>query len=112
MEHVNGRIVVATIILMGAGVYRVLVVKSATRAPNDTRSTTVTRVIVGGYILAIFASIIDLVGGPASTIAGLLMMLAVATALYAIIPDLFSRFSKRGANGGAAAGGGGSAGSF
>lgn len=109
MEHVNGRIVVATIILMGAGVYRVLVVKSATKAPNDTRSTTITRVIVGGYILAVFASIIDLVGGPASTIAGLLMMLAVMTALYAIIPDLFSRFSKRG---GAAAGGGGSAGSF
>lgn len=113
MEHINGRIIVATLVLMGAGVYRVLVVnkpaKGNTSDPNSKRSVTITRVLVGGYMLAIVASVIDLVGGPASTIAGLLMMLAVMSALYAVLPDLFGRL---GARGNTAGGGGGGASGF
>lgn len=114
MEHVNGRIIVATVVLMGAGVYRVLVVNKPatgnTSDPNAKRSVTITRVLVGGYMLAVVASIIDLVGGPASTIAGLLMGLAVMTALYAVLPDLFQRFAARRANPGGGGGGGGASG--
>lgn len=87
MQQVNGRIVVSVVILMAAGVYRILVAK--------TSSATITRVIVGGYLLALVASIIDLVGGPGAAIAGLLLPLAVVTVLFAIIPDLFSRITAR-----------------
>lgn len=87
MDHLNGRIIVSVIILMAAGAYRVLVVKQK----GVQGKVTLTRILVGGYILAIVASIIDLIGGPASTVAGLLMALAVMTALYAVIPDLFQR---------------------
>lgn len=92
MEAVNGRIIVGTLILMGAGVYRVLLVPG-TKDPNNTTSRSITRVLVGGYLLAIVASIIDLVGGPASAISGLLVALAVMTALYAILPDLLGRIA-------------------
>lgn len=96
MERLNGRIVVGVLILMAAGTYRVLVINHpAGNSPKTTQGATVTRVIVGGYILAIVASIIDLVGGPASTVAGLLLALAVMTALYAVIPDLFQRITSR-----------------
>ncbi|HEX9414107.1 MAG TPA: hypothetical protein VF916_11440 [Ktedonobacterales bacterium] len=93
MERVNGRIVVSTLIIMAAGLYRVYVVRDfSTRGAGGV---TLIRVIVGGYMLALVASIIDLAGGPASTVAGLLMGLAVLTALYAVLPDLFQRFSSR-----------------
>lgn len=87
MEVVNGRIVVSVIVLMVAGVYRLTVMK--------TGGGNLTRVIVGAYMLAIVASIIDLVGGPISVLAGLLLMLAVGTALYSVIPDLISRIQRR-----------------
>lgn len=95
MQGVNGKIVVSVVIIMAAGVYRILVVKSATKDPNSSSSTNLTRIIVGGYILAIVASIIDLIGGPGAVVAGLLLALAVTTALYAVLPDLFQRINTR-----------------
>lgn len=107
MEQINGRIVVSTLVLMAAGAYRVLLVDKSQGAKNSGASVTITRVLVGGYILALVVSIIDLVGGPASTLAGLLMALAVTTALYAVIPDLFARITKRRQSSGSSGGGGG-----
>jgi hypothetical protein len=88
---VNRQIVTSVLIIMGAGAYRVLVIKPA----PGKHTLTLTRVIVGGYMLAIIASIIDLVGGLGAQLSNMLLGLAVMTALFAVIPDLFSRFSQR-----------------
>ncbi len=112
MERINGRIVVSTLILMAAGAYRVLLVDKSASAGGGKAGVTITRVLVGGYILALVVSIIDLVGGPASTMAGLLMALAVTTALYAVIPDLFHRITQRRQSSGGGGGGGGGSGLF
>jgi hypothetical protein len=88
MERVNGKIIVSVVILMAAGVYRIKLAKPSS-------STNVTRVIVGGYILAILASVIELVAGPVAPVAGMLLALAVGTALYAVLPDLLSRINTR-----------------
>lgn len=90
MDHVNGRIIFSTLILMAAGVYRLQISKGK----GGGTSTTLTRVLVGGYILALVASVIDLAGGPASEVSGLLMALAVFTALLAVLPDLFQRITQ------------------
>lgn len=96
MERVNGRIVVAVLVIMAAGAYRVLVIKSpGATAPSGASGVTITRVIVAGYLLGIVAAIIDLIGGPVSAVAGLMLALAVVTALYTVIPDLFSRITAR-----------------
>lgn len=94
MDHVNGRIIVSVLILMAAGVYRFRVMGQRTAAG---RQITITRILVGGYVLAIVASIIDLAGGGIGTVAGLILALAVMTALFLVIPDLFSRISQRNA---------------
>lgn len=94
MGGVNRTIIVSTVLIMATGAYRVFLVKP-TGADGTSRTATLTRVIVGGYVLAIIASVIDLVGGPASQVAGLLLALAIMTAAYAVLPDLFSRISTR-----------------
>lgn len=86
--HVNKPVVVATIVLIATGVYTVKLMKPD---GSGTRGRTITRVLVGGYLLAIIASIVDLVGGPAAAVASGLMMLAVAAALFAVLPDLLAR---------------------
>lgn len=87
----NRQIITSVLIIMAAGAYRVLVVRPA----PGKQTLTVTRVLVGGYMLAIFAAIIDLVGGLGAQLSALLLGLAVMTALFAVIPDLFSRFSSK-----------------
>lgn len=89
----NRQIITSVLIIMAAGTYRVLLV----RPTGGKQTLTVTRVLVGGYMLAIIASIIDLVGGLGAQLSGMLLALAVMTALFAVLPDLFSRFSKKGA---------------
>ena len=91
---INRPIIISVIILMAAGTYRVLLMRSNSKTAHGAA---LLRVLVGGYMLAIIASIIDLVGGPATTVAGMLVALATTTALYIVLPDLFSRFAKKGA---------------
>ena len=102
---VNRQIVVSVLILMSAGAYRVLVVHPD---PKTRPGVTLTRVLIGGYVLAIIASIVDLVSGVGSQIAGLLLGLAVTSALLAVLPDLVSRLAGGGAAASAASSGGGS----
>ena len=87
---VNRPIVISVVILMAAGAYRVLVVKPD---PKTRPGVTLTRVLIGGYILAVIASVLDLVSGVGSQIAGMLLGLAVTSAMLAVLPDLLSRFS-------------------
>lgn len=87
--NLNRRIIISGVLLIAAGVYRVVVVK-------DTK-TTLTRVIVGGYLLMVLASLIDLVGGPVGQISSLLLTLALGTLALAILPDIASRIAGRAA---------------
>ena len=89
---VNRQIVTSVLILMAAGAYRVLLAK---KDPKAKPGLSLTRVLIGGYVLAIIASIIDLVSGVGSQIAGLLLGLAVTSSLIAVLPDLISRFSPK-----------------
>lgn len=88
---INRQIVISGLVLMAAGAYRVFLMTPKT----DRANVTLTRVLVGGYVLVILASVLDLVGGPAPAIAGGIMSLAVLTALYAVLPDLFQRITAR-----------------
>lgn len=87
--NLNRRVIISGVLLIAAGVYRVVVVK-------DTK-TTLTRVIVGGYLLMVLASLIDLVGGPVGQISGLLLTLALGTLALAILPDIATRIAGRAA---------------
>lgn len=88
---VNKTIIVAVIIIMASGLYTVLV---ATK-PAGTRSSNVTRVVVGAYLLGIAVSIVDLLGGPFRQVSNGLLLVAVLTALYAILPDIGQRVQQR-----------------
>ena len=113
---VNKTIIVSVIIIMASGLYTVLLSKqhasglagAAQNAahPDQTRSKTVTRVVVGAYLLGIVVSVVDLLGGPFGHVAGMMLLVAVATALYAIIPDIAQRMGQHNTGGG----GGGSSG--
>lgn len=113
MERVNTKIIVSVVILMVAGVYRLLVMgQKETGQRQASQPVTLTRIIIGGYSLGIIASVIELVGGPIPALTGSLLALAVGTALFTVIPDLFSRLGKGPSKSGAAANGGGSTGNF
>lgn len=86
---VNRPIIISVMILMAAGTYRAFLV---TRDPTAKHATTITRILVGGYVLAIIASILDLVTPLGARLASLLLALAVTSAAVAILPDLISRF--------------------
>lgn len=111
---INKRIIVAVIIIMATGLYQVLVIKGSQGGiggvanPNPRRAT-VTRVVVGAYILGIVVSLVDLLGGPFAHVGAMMLLVATATALYAIIPDIAQRMGKRNEGAGGAPGGGGQA---
>lgn len=83
--HVNRTIIVSTIIIMTAGLVNVLIIKNPAKQTTG-HARTVTRVVVGGYVLAIVVSLIDLLGGPFAHVGGMMLMVAVATAFFAIYP--------------------------
>ena len=89
---VNKKIIVAVLIIMASGLYTVLVIHNGS---DPKRSSTVTKVVVGAYILGIVVSLVDLLGGPFGQVANALLLVALATALYAVIPDLAQRFQQR-----------------
>lgn len=97
----NRKVIIGVVILMVGGAYQVLVAK---------KGGSLTKVIVGGYVLAIIASVVDLAGGPGSQIAGLLIALAVGTVAFAVLPDLMKRLgsSTAATSQGTSQGGGGS----
>lgn len=88
MDRLNGRIIFSTLILMGVGIYRLQISKNASGT-----QLTLTRILVGAYLLAIIASILDLAGGQVSEVVGGIMMLAVFSALLLVIPDVFQRIN-------------------
>ena len=101
---VNKSIIVSVIIIMASGLYSVLVIQRST--DPSKRSSTVTKVVVGAYLLGIVVSLVDLLGGPFAHVGSMMLLVAVATALYAIIPDIAQRMGQRGTS--PASGGGGS----
>lgn len=89
---VNRRIIVATLLIMATGVYTVLAIEPAT---GSGKHTTLTRVIVGAYMLAIIVSVLDLVSpNIAGALGGGLLMVALLTALYAVLPNVFSKVNS------------------
>lgn len=87
MGSVNRTIVVSVVIIMAAGVYHFFL-------QGGNKNTTLTRIIVGGYMLGLFASLFALVGGPVGQVAGWLLMLAMGVAAFTVITDLVSRYQK------------------
>lgn len=82
----NKQIILATVIIAAAGAYYVILIKPT--------GSSITKVLVGAYMTAILASIADLVSPETSAIAGGLMMLAVVTALFVVLPDMLSRITQ------------------
>ena len=101
---VNRQIVTSVLILMAAGAYRVFVVQKPD--PKAKPGVSLTRVLIGGYVLAIIASVVDLVSGVGAQISGLLLGLAVTSSLIAVLPDLVSRLAGGGAAAASSGGGG------
>ena len=81
--EVNRKIVIAGVIIMGAGAYHVFVSKNGG----------LTRVVVGGYLLMLLGSLLDLIGGPVSQVLGWLMLLAAGTAALTILPPVAQAIS-------------------
>lgn len=85
--RVNGRIIVATLLITGTGLYTVWV-QGASGRPI--------RIVVGGYVLAIIAGALDLIGGPVSEIVGMLLLLAAAVAVGTVfLPDFLGRVNTQ-----------------
>ena len=98
MPGVNRTVVASVIIIMAAGIYHYFL-------QQGNKSTTLTRIIVGGYLLAFFASLFDLVGFGVGKVAGWVLMLAMAVAIFTVVSDIYSRVQTsqtvtRGAGGG------------
>lgn len=82
--RLNHTIIISGLILMAGGAYRVLVMKDG---------GFLTKVIVGGYVLVLLASFLDLIGGPISTFVGYLMWLAVGTVALGILSDVVKKLT-------------------
>lgn len=89
--HANKTIVLAAVLLTATGAYQVLY----SRLTGKNTGPTLTRVVVGGYMLAVIASVVDLISPSAGYVAGLLMMLALTTVALTIAGNLGSLFAKK-----------------
>lgn len=87
MGSVNHTIVASVIIIMAAGIYHYFL-------QGGKKNTTLTRVIVGGYMLGLFASFFDLVGFGVGQVAGWILMLAVGVAVFTVATDIVGRYQK------------------
>jgi hypothetical protein len=85
MPGVNRTIVASVIIIMAAGIYHYFL-------QNGSKNTTLTRIIVGAYMLGLFASFFDLVGFGVGRVAGWILMLAMGVAIFTVVTDLVKRF--------------------
>lgn len=89
--HINKTIIIGTIIIITGGVYTTAV---NTQKGGKGANTLVTRVLIGGYLVAIVLSIADLFA-PLQAVASAFLMLAVVTTLFVVLPDLLQRVQKR-----------------
>lgn len=80
---VNRRIVVAVAVIAGCTIINHL-----------TTGQPITRVIIGAYILLVVLSLLDLIGGRASSIAGMLAMLALVVVLLTTLGPLLNQMIK------------------
>lgn len=71
----NKKIVIATLIIGGSGIVN-----------SITRKKPITPVIIGSFVFMLVLSIADAVGGPLSTVAGGLAMVAMVYVLVAEFP--------------------------
>lgn len=71
----NRKIVVAVVVISGSGVVNAMLNKKA-----------LTPVIIGSYVFLFVLSILDMYGGPMSTLSGALAMLAVTYVLITEVP--------------------------
>lgn len=94
MPAVNKTILASAFIITGAGLYHFYL----TGASKNTNGH-ITPILVGGYMLAIFASFFDLIGFGIGQVAGYILLLAVGVSLYSVILDLTARLAKQQKNG-------------
>jgi hypothetical protein len=104
MGSVNRTIVASVIIIMAAGIYHLFLQSPGQN--NIIKSPLLIRIVVGGYMLGLFASLFDLIGFGIGQVAGWLLMLAVGVAVVTVISDLVTRFSKQQNSTGTTGGGG------
>lgn len=89
---VNRGIIVAVVIIVAVGIYHYFITAKGTTAARLTQSATITHIIIGGFMLALFASVFDLVGGGVGRISFGLLMLAVLVAVTTVIADIATRY--------------------
>lgn len=90
MENVNRSIVGSVIIITAAGLYHYFLGGGGTGT-----KTTITRIIVGGFMLGLIASFFEFFGFGVDKVAGYILMLAVAVAAFTVISDLVTRYTNQ-----------------
>ena len=89
MPGANRTIIAGTLIIMASGAYHYFVNGGA------KSNTTLTRIIVGGYMLGLIASLFDLIGLGVGQVAGWILMLAMGVAIFTVLTDLGPRLAKK-----------------
>ena len=87
--EVNRKIVIAGVVIVVAGAWHVFV----------SKNHRLTQVVVGGYLLMLLGSLLDLAGGPISQIVGWLMLLAAGTAALTLLPPVGQAIAGQGSQG-------------
>ena len=86
MGSVNRTMIASVIIIMAAGIYKFFLIS------GTSQNTSLTRIIVGGYMLGLLASFLDLLGpGVGQVVQWLLLLTAGGILLYVVLPDLAQR---------------------
>lgn len=101
MGGANTTIIASTLLIVAAGSYHILFSKT-----SGNTATLLTRVFVGGYLLALIASFFDLIGFGVGQVAGWILMLAVGVSVLTVMTDIVNRIqtqqlSQAGTSGGA-----------
>lgn len=91
LGKVNRTMVASVVIIMATGIYHFFLTNKGASGAKAAQSSAITKILVGGFMLALFMSLFDLVGLGLDKISGALLMLAVGVAVFAIVNDLVSR---------------------
>ena len=88
MGAVDRKLIAYVVIIMATGIYKFFLVK------DTSKHTTLTRIIIGGYMLGLFASLFDLVGSGLGQVANWMLLLAAGVAVLTVIQDIYDRYNN------------------
>ena len=83
----NKQVVIVGFIIVGGGVLNMWL-------GTGTSKTTITRIVLGAFVLVLVLSILDLFGGPISTLANALAMLAAVFVILTTYVPLLQKLAS------------------